>query len=343
MTIEGDEGWQFVRLLRSDPPGHAAEGNRRRTFSAALDQAEELWRASRVTGPRSAPIVLFYALAQASRAITAAFGESQAKPPRGHGLSVPDPVGAELSDVVVKPAREGNGHIQALARVLDSPALAREVSLDVVLCSLPEHDSFLLGDGPGRLRPITIHDRTLYRSSGSQPSPDVSVLAWPLPEKRRDRPSIAEVTTWLGDYPTVATAGPPASIAHTEPVDIDDRDTAFGVELTWTLDRPLPWGTSTEWFRTVVDEVQTEGAGIGATGIAFPALPGNTAATHPLVAWWVVLFVCSMLARYHPRTWVALLDVDASPVAVPLSLVVDTAQRRLPALVLRELLRQSQG
>jgi hypothetical protein len=54
---------------------------------------------------------------------------------------------------------------------------------------------------------------------------------------------------------------------------------------------------------------------------------------HPLVAWYAVLYVFSMLARYEPVAWRQHLDVDRSPYAVALQRTLDLAIDDVPLLV----------
>src|SRR6185503_21136265 len=93
--------WQDVRATRASPPGRAGSGGQRqKTYAAALEQAHELALAAESADYPTKPIMLFYALSQASRAICAAkLGQDWARV--GHGLSVPERGGA-LLDVVVK-------------------------------------------------------------------------------------------------------------------------------------------------------------------------------------------------------------------------------------------------
>ena len=60
-----------LRMIRANRPKFAASGDRARTFGAALEQAEQLWRASEVVDPIASPLLLFYGLTQAGRAICA--------------------------------------------------------------------------------------------------------------------------------------------------------------------------------------------------------------------------------------------------------------------------------
>ncbi|MFC4088598.1 YaaC family protein [Micromonospora sp. GCM10011541] len=65
--------WSDLRATRHAPPGGAgANPERRSTYVAALQQAEELFRATETSGPASSPLLLFYGLSQAGRALTAA-------------------------------------------------------------------------------------------------------------------------------------------------------------------------------------------------------------------------------------------------------------------------------
>lgn len=67
----------------------------------------------------------------------------------------------------------------------------------------------------------------------------------------------------------------------------------------------------------------------------FPALGGDTAALHPLLAWWALLYALSMLARYEPASWVNHLNVDASPSSVPLESALGHALNTCPHLILQ--------
>jgi len=61
-----------MRSLRADRPRLAARGARAKTFGAGLEQAERLWLASQNVGAIASPLLLFYGLTQAGRALCAA-------------------------------------------------------------------------------------------------------------------------------------------------------------------------------------------------------------------------------------------------------------------------------
>jgi hypothetical protein len=64
--------WQMLRTLRSAPPGWVGRGRRRAVFAAAMEQAEQLFGAAADVGPATRPLLAFYGLSQAGRAIAAA-------------------------------------------------------------------------------------------------------------------------------------------------------------------------------------------------------------------------------------------------------------------------------
>jgi YaaC-like Protein len=55
------------------------------------------------------------------------------------------------------------------------------------------------------------------------------------------------------------------------------------------------------------------------------------------MAWWLLLYVLSMVSRYQPAKWIKLLDLDKSKYAVPLQYALQEAISALPHLVLEAL------
>ncbi|MFE5028246.1 YaaC family protein [Streptomyces sp. NPDC056656] len=70
--LEAAEAWGRLRASRSDPPARANTGARRKTYAAALEQAQQMFHAASVVGPATSPVQVFYGLSQAGRAIVAA-------------------------------------------------------------------------------------------------------------------------------------------------------------------------------------------------------------------------------------------------------------------------------
>src|SRR5713226_8519062 len=83
--------WRHIRGLRHQPPGAARKRSQRReVFCAALEQAEQLFTAAEAVGDATRPILLFYGLSQAGRAIAAASTDADSNHYRlsGHGIAV---------------------------------------------------------------------------------------------------------------------------------------------------------------------------------------------------------------------------------------------------------------
>jgi hypothetical protein len=129
----GDEDVAAIRALRSDPPGMAGDGKRGKTFGAGLEQFEQLLRAGRESPPASAPILLFYALAQAGRAILAAHAP-QPWEVHGHGLSI-GIEGEEIGATRITPS--GEGLFQAVAAVTSSDPLTEPITLAETWARIP--------------------------------------------------------------------------------------------------------------------------------------------------------------------------------------------------------------
>ena len=91
--------WRHLRSMRAKPPG-AAGGNpeRRATFTASLEQAQQLFAAAADADVMTKPLQLYYGLSQAGRVIAAAApnvpDRQQGKPVQpwklsGHGITIP--------------------------------------------------------------------------------------------------------------------------------------------------------------------------------------------------------------------------------------------------------------
>ena len=102
-----DASWRAIQALRAAPTGMAGrDRQRRRIFTAALIQAEELAVAASAVTYAVRPLLLFYSLSQAGRAIAAAHLKAKAEL-SGHGLSFTcDPI-AILKSTVLPPGEQG--------------------------------------------------------------------------------------------------------------------------------------------------------------------------------------------------------------------------------------------
>ncbi len=132
-----------LRATRAAPPGHAAKAEERRAlFSAALQQAEDLFDAARAVGPFARPIPLFYAMSQAGRAVAAAWNQDKWQV-SGHGLT--QDRGAQewraggIGKFRIKP-QETKGVFGAVADALGAQALTGGAEVGALWSALPSQD-----------------------------------------------------------------------------------------------------------------------------------------------------------------------------------------------------------
>jgi hypothetical protein len=64
-----------------------------------------------------------------------------------------------------------------------------------------------------------------------------------------------------------------------------------------------------------------------------PTIGGNTEPLSPIVTWWAMLYVLSMLARYQPSAWTTMLDIDSSPDAPAVEYLLGEAHRACVNLI----------
>lgn len=197
----GDEDLAAIRALRSDPPGIAGDGKRGKTFGAGLEQFEQLLRAGREAPPASAPILLFYALSQAGRAILAAHAP-QPWEVHGHGLSI-GIEGEEIGKTRIAPS--GEGLFQAVAAVTGSDLLTEPTTLAETWAQIPHlpRSGNLAPDAPAifavdflatRQRVIRDETGSLLRRAGDFLS------------RQNDYPELAEAEVHVepqGDYAVI--------------------------------------------------------------------------------------------------------------------------------------------
>jgi hypothetical protein len=314
--------WRQIRALRSHPPGRADKGDRRRVFGSALEQAEQLFTAAEATGYASRPILLFYGLSQAGRAIAAASvaADNNNYKLSGHGIKALSlDQRPPLPGLIIKD--DGAGSFTQLAQLLGSASLPTGVPLGQLWVAIPDLLAAPLGSGSRQYLPVL----ELQRVSGDQ---TLGALRWivGLPERPGGYQGIAEDETQalLRPYPALAGSQPWA--AGSDPRAYDGFWKAQVDSRPSDALRFWPGG----WHPAAPDQPYRGDYGRW----AFPAFgdPGKT--LHPLLAWWALLFALSMLARYEPASWISSLDVDGSPDAVPLEAALDEALGACPELIL---------
>jgi hypothetical protein len=323
--------WFALRERRSSLVPHtklAETAARRQTFAAAMAQFEEQMTAAKVVTPATRPLNLYYALAQAGMAIAAAHAPDPWSFSR-HGLKLVD-TSPDLADIQVAP--EGDGAFQRVAAARASPGISGPVSLGALWASLPD-----LGEAaplPGAAAPVPIILNTSAFHTGRLRA--TVHFRHEMPDDRN---------AWLTRFDEIMALYPGRKDALI-PVERDSiqppprRDGLWSVILEWP---PLP----------PFEELPPEAVESFLNGIApayryrgdrylRPSVEGEgKLPPSPLMTWWLLLYSFSVLARYQPRKWMQLLDLDKAETAVPLQYALEVALSVVPHLVLEALDGQS--
>jgi hypothetical protein len=329
-----DDAWRRLRTLRHNPPEHAVRGGRRDTFAAALEQAEQFFRAADAVGYETKPVMLYYGLSQASQAILAAKRDPKAgqQPATSHGTDCPNRNQiAVVGDLEVSESRGSGGGaptggaFQLLAGVLNSPTLPGPVGLRQLAIALPEGVE-VPPTGTAEMFGAALlerHDGQDFQSLVRETTGRVAKLAHlPLRLMSAD---VADVERELVEH------YPALDGFHVIP----DRQCPEIPHIVLLLDppglrlslsyhrggRPTPnemFGMARLGPETYMDFKD------GRLRIP-PTLPGNSAPLHPLMTWYAVLFGLSEMARYQPTKWADAININRSADATALEHLMDTA------------------
>ncbi len=330
MSIEvRNWAWQRLRLLRSAPPHLAARFEpRARVLAAALEQAEQLARSAETVGTAAQPLPLFYAMSQAGRAITAAH-----LPERweltSHGLRWPGAAASSTGILhrIVEPRPGSASSYHRVAEAVRSSAITAPVQLGAVWSAIPELALPALPERePDWLPPLSLQ----MPSEGYAPMMMTGVVA--LVHGLPDIDTAAAIEAHLEHYPTACDGR--VDVLPSEPPRVMTES------LPWLPD-PLPRILWEGASATVQDRAAT------LDRVAPPcrsrteryALPRLSTGDHlsVLMLWWTLLFGLSNLARHEPAVWTAALDLNKSPLAVPIESALSEALDSLPHLVLEAL------
>jgi YaaC-like Protein len=320
--------WFNLRERRSSLAARsklAETAARRQTFAAAMTQFEEQMTAAKVVTPATRPLNLYYGLAQAGMAIAAAHAPDPWSFSR-HGLKLGD-TNADLTDIQVTP--EGEGAFQRVAAATGSSTIAGPVSPGTVWASLPD-----LGQGarlPGSTAPIPVD---LLVSTFYKEMPRATVyLDTELPEDDRD--------AWLKRFGEIM-ANYPSAEGWAIPVEENAiqlpprRGGRWAVTVEWRTPPPFK-ELSEEEIEIFFDGIAPEYRYRDDRYLRPSVEDDGKQPPSPLMTWWLLLYSFSMLARYQPRKWVQLLDLDKSENAVPLQYALELALSVIPHLVLEAL------
>jgi hypothetical protein len=324
-------------MLRARLPARV-EGERESVFVSALEQAEQLMRAAANVGPAASPLLLFYAISQAGRAIAAARLDDPWRL-SGHGLKTPAAgrTSAGLLRRVVTPDRRGasKGRLQSFAGVAEatgSGQLTSGLELGAVWAAIPELMPPLpqppLDDETWR-RPLRVFRPTF--DPAHQMLADMRPLELLIDGLPPDA-KLESLVQELAHYPTAVDAYMP----HTQGM---HRDSI--VSQVSPQGQPLPvfcWPdvpTNIQLRAEHLNAIAPDYRRLG-TRLLFPRAGGKHALS-PLMLWWVLLFGLSSIARYDPELWIAALDINNSQLAVPIEAALAAALEALPELILNAL------
>lgn len=306
--------------------------SRRQTFVAAMTQFEEQMKAANVVTAATSPINLYYGLAQAGMAIAAAHASGQWSFSR-HGLRPVD-MEPDFPDIEIAP--EGEGAFQRIAAVTGSPVIETPVSVGRLWASLPD----LIGARPSGFPSTSPLLLTSEISPEGSPRATLYVDASDVADDLSD--DMSEQARWflelLSAYPGAKDAQIPV---ERNAIRAPERP---GERWVVAVDWP-PLQTYRESTREEIDlffdAIAPEYIYRDDRYLRPRLQDGERPMPSFLMTWWIILYTLSMLARYQPRKWMNLLDLNNSRNAVALQYLLQLAQTRIPHLVLEALDQES--
>jgi hypothetical protein len=284
-------------------------------FRAALEQAEQLFRAAATVDYSARPILTYYGLAQASLAVIQASPRVTNKDctPSSHGMRL-DTDGTGLGRVVEEPAAKG---VLALtAKATDSGGIGSNATFGRLWSTLPEMSRDLARRTDSALYPWYIGQPSAVSGEMHFTVNEDSLLKddfdATLAAMLRARPLLAELD--LRD-------GRPGTNWYTR----NNSSNGFVIYFR---------GADPERVRRFIS---FNGTYYDSRTPHLYAVLDNAKSVHPLVVWLAILFGLSMFARYHPERWVELLNVDGSADAPMLEDILQRASIVCPGLILNTL------
>jgi hypothetical protein len=298
---------------------------------SALEQAEQMFRAATVVGAATQPLLLFYGLSQAGRAIAAASCvDHNAWQLMGHGISCQDLTG-DLRNVKIRTEKPGKASsFVRLSEILGSPLWNEPVSLQKLWETIPSNHEWPLSqdEQSSRMPLLAVPD---FYGIESHPLLTVAVCYFPSWVVHSSQPS-DDLALYLADFPGIdgydsyQRLGREVNSAPKFNFHTDGRGE---LNINWYANehQSSRIAERQEFLNNMTHLYQGQ-------RWFFPDVTSARKPLHPLMAWWTVLYTLSMLARYHPAEWVQHIDVDSSPLAVTLERVLNSAIHIVPSIIM---------
>jgi hypothetical protein len=298
-----------------------------------LEQAEQMFRAAARVGTATRPLLAFYGLNQAGRAIAAAGSAVQGEDWRlsGHGIKSKD-LDGPLAKIAVRCDKAGSsGSFVRLSELLDSPVWphSKPMALSFLWDCLPETRLTPLADDASRHCPLLVDTQPMH----GEPHPLATAPVMYFPPWVVNSPHGCEsLAEYLAVFPGAREFDSfvrDGSAPDSQPRFIEDVDGWGELQMNWQA----AGGKQCDFIQQGAFLVGITRSYNGSLYF-FPAPDGFDKSLHPLMAWWAVLHVLSMLARYQPAGWAGHIDVDRSPYAVPLENLLKAALVLMPKLII---------
>ncbi|GAA1854683.1 YaaC family protein [Myceligenerans crystallogenes] len=309
-------------------------------FSAALEQAEQFFRAAAAVGPETRALLVFYGLAQTGRALRAVAQEdSDWHRSGGHGLTVVGAsIGDHLSQALVMDQKKG--HFRDVAAALGRASVPEEQTVGSLSRLLSLGTRFALDSPEHAHMPLRLELTSPEQTKvGGSLRADLAVPAatWamelpPIGKRLAKHYDAyrAHVREQLQQYPTLRDA----ELYDPTPEHFDLRG---GGGTRWV---GLAWpGRRHPGFEDSGAPLHEFSDDNGRSVLIYPRGAGADLAVHPYLLWWAVLFAMAHHIRYEPTKWAAMVDVDRSDEAVTIEHIGEYALKALPELIHRTLVR----
>jgi hypothetical protein len=334
--VDIDLVWAALRSTRAESPA-GIKGGRRKTYVAALEQAQQMFTAAASVGVATRPLLLFYGLSQGGRAIAAAAKHvhNNDYPLVGHGIKVnTSTLVGPIAKVQVYGDNTTAGSFTRLSKVLNSPTWdgTAPVSLGELWNTLPEGSVFPLERPVGAAPlPVSVEEYSvLHQAQTASPVQlIVTGISTDIMLPPQHTGPVPALEAFLGQYPKLAGH----AAIYVKGVHPDGQG--------GTVHLAYPSSHSGYQERTAEALAHSTLYRLHDRYV-FPAVGANTESLHPVMAWWAVLFALSMLARYQPEAWADHIAVDNSKVAVPIEQLLTEALTAVPELLLQTIMDVSE-